>query len=66
MQHVVTGAPDGEVRYAHAIVDGRAHRRSRSGDDPDAEVTLTQTYADAVQIAAGRARRQRGRSCRGA
>jgi predicted lipid carrier protein YhbT len=52
VQHVVSGAPDGEVRYAHAIVDGRL-AAARLGNDPAAEVTLTQTYADAVLIARG-------------
>ena len=52
MQHVVSGTPEGEVRFAQAIVDGRV-TAVRLGDDLDAEVTLTQTYADAVQIAQG-------------
>ena len=45
--HVVSGAPAGEVRFTHAIVDGRltaAARRRFLG----AEVTLTATYPDAV------------------
>jgi predicted lipid carrier protein YhbT len=52
VQHVVSGTPEGEVRFAQAIVDGRV-TAVRLGDDLDAEVTLTQTYADAVQIAQG-------------
>jgi predicted lipid carrier protein YhbT len=52
VQHVVSGTPDGEVRYAHAIVDGRL-TAATLGNDPAAEVTLTQTYADAVLIARG-------------
>jgi predicted lipid carrier protein YhbT len=52
VQRVVSGAPDGEVRYADHIVDGRL-TAATLGDDPEAEVTLTQTYADAVQVARG-------------
>ena len=52
VQHVIGGAPDGEVRFSLAIVDGRCTDASL-GDDPAAEVTLTQTYPDALQIAQG-------------
>jgi predicted lipid carrier protein YhbT len=52
VQHVISGAPGGEVRFALSIVDGRLTEASL-GDDPHAEVTCTQTHADAVQIARG-------------
>jgi hypothetical protein len=52
VQQVVSGAPGGEVRYALQIVDGRL-AAATLGEDPEAEVTLTQPYADAVQIARG-------------
>jgi len=52
VQHVVTGTPDGEVRYALAVVDGHLDQVAL-GDDPSAEVTLLQTYADARQVAEG-------------
>jgi putative sterol carrier protein len=52
VQYVVTGAPGGEVRYHQTVVDGRVVELT-IGEDPDADVTLTQTYADAVQIATG-------------
>lgn len=52
VQYVVTGGPDGEVRYALSVVDGRV-ATATLGADPDAEVTLTQTYPDAVAIARG-------------
>jgi hypothetical protein len=52
LQHVVTGTPAGEVRYAQAVVDGRL-RALTLGDDPDADLTLIQTYADARQVAEG-------------
>jgi len=52
VQYVVTGTPDGEVRYVQAVVDGRLDEIAL-GDDPAAELTLTQTCADALQIAKG-------------
>ena len=52
LQHVVTGTPEGEVRYHQSIVDGRVGEVGL-GDHPDAEVTLTQSYADARQVAEG-------------
>jgi hypothetical protein len=52
VQHAVTGTPDGEVRYHLAVADGRL-REVGLGDHPDAEVTLTQTYADARQVHQG-------------
>jgi predicted lipid carrier protein YhbT len=52
LQHVVTGTPEGDVRYHQTIVDGRLAEVGL-GDHPDAEVTLTQTYADAREVAQG-------------
>lgn len=52
VQHVVTGTPDGEVRYIQSVVDGRLEELAL-GNDPAAEVTLTQTYPDALQLAKG-------------
>ena len=52
VQYAVSGSPAGEVRYAQSVVDGRL-TTAALGDDPDAEVTLTQTYADAVEVARG-------------
>jgi putative sterol carrier protein len=52
LQHVVTGGPDGDVRYFAVIEDGRTLEQSL-GDDPDAQVTMTSTYADSVRIARG-------------
>src|SRR5688500_7437503 len=52
LQHVVTGTPDGEVRYVQNVVDGRL-RELTLGDDPDADLTLIQTYADARLVAEG-------------
>lgn len=52
VQYVISGTPEGEVRYTQVVVDGRL-TEATLGDDPDAEVTLTQTHADAVEIAQG-------------
>ncbi len=52
VQHIVTGAPDGEVRYVHAIVDGRTTELGFGADDT-ADVTFTNTYADAKALAQG-------------
>ena len=52
VQHVVTGGPDGEVRYVHTIVDGRTTSLAAGGDD-GADVTFTNTYADARSLAQG-------------
>jgi len=54
IQHVVTGTPDGEVRYRVSWRDGRL-ADAGLGDDPDAEVTFLQTHADALQVARGEA-----------
>lgn len=52
VQHVVTGTPDGEVRYVQSWSDGRLVE-SRLGGDPAADVTFLQTYADAQPVARG-------------
>ena len=52
MQYVVTGAPDGEIEYYWVLEDGKLVDASRGLLD-DAEVTLTQTWDDAVQIQKG-------------
>ena len=53
MQQVVTGAPDGgEVKYYTVIENGKTIEQ-KLGEDPDAEVTLTNTYEDAVKIMKG-------------
>ncbi|MFP5327876.1 MAG: SCP2 sterol-binding domain-containing protein [Acidimicrobiia bacterium] len=49
---VVTGGPDGEVRYFWELVDGRVVRAGL-GDVADADVTFTQTYADAQRMCRG-------------
>ena len=52
MQYVVTGAPEGDIRYYWILENGKL-QESKLGDLPDAEVTLTQSYEDAVKIQKG-------------
>ena len=53
MQQVVTGAPDGgDIKYYTVIDNGKTTEQSL-GEDPNAEVTLTNTYEDAVKIMKG-------------
>jgi putative sterol carrier protein len=52
LQYVVTGGPDGDVRYFWAVENGKLLEDQR-GDDPDAEITLTLTYDDSVKMQKG-------------
>jgi len=52
VQLVITGAPGGEVRSHQTVVDGR-FAELELGEDPDADVVLTQTHRVAVEIAKG-------------
>src|SRR5919201_5256062 len=52
MQYVVTGGPEGDVHYYWLLENGKL-KESKVGDLPDAEVTLTQTYDDAMKIQKG-------------
>lgn len=52
VQQVVTDAPGGVVKYHTVVADGVTIEQ-RLGEDPDAEVTVTTGYADAVRIAKG-------------
>jgi alkyl sulfatase BDS1-like metallo-beta-lactamase superfamily hydrolase len=52
MQYVVTGGPDGDVKYYWVLENGKL-LESQLGELPDAEVTLTQTYDDAMKIQKG-------------
>ncbi|MEA3075167.1 MAG: hypothetical protein QOF60_75 [Actinomycetota bacterium] len=52
MQYVISGGPDGEIRYYWVLEDG--HLRENSlGTLDDAELTLTQSYEDALKIQQG-------------
>lgn len=50
--HLVSGAPDGDVAYVVAFVDGRLTGATRD-DAPDAAVATTRSYADGLRIAQG-------------
>ena len=53
MQYVVTGGPGGEdIRYFWVLENGKL-LESALGDLEDAEITLTQSYDDAVAIQKG-------------
>lgn len=52
MQYVVTGGPDGDVRYYWVLENGKL-LESALGDLDGAEVTLTQSYEDAQRIQKG-------------
>lgn len=53
MQYVVTGVPDGEdVRYYWVLENGKL-LDSALGELEDSEITLTQSWADAVAIQRG-------------
>ena len=52
IQYVVTGAPDGEVRYGWVLEHGRL-AEAALGELADPDVTFTEAYADAVLIQRG-------------
>jgi putative sterol carrier protein len=52
MQYVVTGTPEGDVKYYAVIENGKMVENSL-GEDPAAEFTLSQTYDDSVKILKG-------------
>jgi putative sterol carrier protein len=52
LQYVITDAPDGDVKY-YWIVDNGKLLENQLGDLEDAEVTLTETYDDAMRIQKG-------------
>jgi putative sterol carrier protein len=52
IQYVVTGGPDGEVRYFWDLENGKL-LKSELGELPEPDVTMTQTYDDAMKIQKG-------------
>jgi len=52
MQYVVKGGPDGDVSYYWVLENGKL-LEAALGENPESEVTLTQSYEDAVKIAKG-------------
>jgi putative sterol carrier protein len=52
LQYVITDGPDGDIEYYWVVVDGRLSE-NRLGELSDAEVTLTETYDDAMALQKG-------------
>ena len=52
MQYVITGGPEGDVKYYWVLEDGHLVE-NRLGVLDDAELTLTQSYEDALLIQKG-------------
>ncbi len=52
MQYVVTGAPEGDVKY-YAVIENGKMLENTLGEDPQAEFTITSSYTDSVRIAKG-------------
>ena len=52
MQYVVTGGPDGDVRFYWILEDGKLIE-NKLGTLDDPELTLTQSYEDAKKIQTG-------------
>lgn len=52
MQYLLTGAPDGDVRYYWVLENGRL-LENQLGELPDPDLTLTMTYEDARRVQSG-------------
>ena len=52
MQFVVTGGPEGDIKYYWKLHDGVLAEASL-GELPDAEITLTSAYQDSVAVQKG-------------
>jgi alkyl sulfatase BDS1-like metallo-beta-lactamase superfamily hydrolase len=52
MQYVVTGGPDGDIKYYWVLEDGKL-LESSVGEVPDADFTMTLTYDDSVKVQQG-------------
>ncbi|QXC61449.1 SCP2 sterol-binding domain-containing protein [Aquihabitans sp. G128] len=52
IQFVVPGGPDGELKVAAVVTDGRVAAGTLGADD-DADLTLTITYKESMQLATG-------------
>ena len=52
MQYVVSGGPDGDVKYYWILEDGKL-LESALGDAPTADFTLSLVYADSVKVQQG-------------
>ena len=52
MQYVVTGGPDGDIKYYWILQDGKL-LESSLGDAPDPDFTMTLSYDDSVKVQKG-------------
>lgn len=52
IQYVVTGGPDGEIRYFWVLENGKL-LKSELGDMAEPDITMTDTYDDAMKIQKG-------------
>ncbi len=52
LQYVVTGGPDGDLKYYWIVENGKL-LEAKLGEDPDAEITLNLSYDDSVKIQKG-------------
>ena len=52
LQYVITGGPEGDISYYWVVVDGQLVE-NRLGVLDDAEVTLTESFDDAMRIQKG-------------
>lgn len=52
MQYVISGGPDGDIKYWWVLEDGKLIE-NQLGELDDAELTLTQSYEDAKKIQMG-------------
>ncbi len=52
IQYVVTGAPDGDVRYYWVLENGKLVE-SDLGDLPEPDITMAESYDDAMKIQKG-------------
>jgi len=52
LQYHVNGTPTGDVHYYWVVENGNL-QESTLGDDPDAEITLSMSYEDAVKMQKG-------------
>jgi alkyl sulfatase BDS1-like metallo-beta-lactamase superfamily hydrolase len=52
MQYVVTGGPDGDIKYYWILENGKL-LESSLGDAPDPDFTMTLSYTDSVKVQKG-------------
>ena len=52
MQYVVTGAPEGDVKY-YTVIDNGTIVENSLGEDASCDLTLTTTYDDSVKVLKG-------------